>query len=174
MAPWMLPISAWGFSFSTISLCISHCLTLLRLVATMEEAAGGCNKGPTARAVQGMCFGMHGGKQCPSASAVCHHLAATCRLCNGTTLIAEVSSTFGKAQLCVNRLCETPASHSCFIPVLYSADSSQPAGPFGAAARSAGTWPKTRVNISVLGKGAAAAPPSPPLLLLQAGGRAPS
>lgn len=114
------------------------------------------------------------GKQCPSASAVSHNPAATCKLCNGKILIAEVTSTFGKARLCVNRLCETPASRFCFVPTLYPADSSGPVCPFRAAARSAGTWPKIRVKISMPEKGgsAAAAPPSLPLCCCKRVGRA--
>lgn len=62
-------------------------------------------------------WGEGGGKRCPSAASP--NPAAACGLWNGKMPVAKISIPFGKAQLRVNRLCETrlhlPASFPSFI-----------------------------------------------------------
>lgn len=89
-----------GFSFPTISLCVSHWLEqYLRLVAKMEKAAG-------ARCPQPKVFGVQGwDQQCLPASAVSHNPHRKILIVRVTT------STSGKAQHCVHRLCGTSLSH---------------------------------------------------------------
>jgi len=97
------------------------------------EAGARC---PPARAARGRCLGVQGGgKPCPSASAVSRNPAAARRLCRGKIPIAEISSAFGKARICVSRLCEAPASRRCFLPTLYLADRSWLVCPLGQVGR---------------------------------------
>lgn len=119
-----------------------------------------------------------GGKQHPSASAVSHNPAATCRLCNGKVLIAKITSVFMSLYLREGpALCKQAVRNSGFTFLLHSHPLSSgwflACVPFRGCGQVSGNAAKDKgKHQHARGGSEAAAPPSLPLCCCKHMGRA--